>query len=139
MVLSTVSADGRPESATVECAVTDDFEIVFDTFCHFRKYTNLRLHKYVSAVFGWRDDITVQFEGEVEELSGDLLDYYQGYYLKKIPSAEKFASMTDVAWFRVLPRWARYTDVSREPWDSIELDLSSSYIRPESLLDEDKN
>lgn len=138
-VLSTVSADGNPESATVECVVTDDFEIIFDTFQHFRKYTNLQANKRISAVFGWRDDITVQFEGEAEELSGELLDHYQGYYLRKIPSARKFAEMKDISWFRVIPKWARFTDVSREPWEIIELDLASSYTRPETLANQDNS
>ena len=136
MVLSTVAVDGKPESATLECALTDDLEIIFDTFHHFRKYENLLARPNVSAVFGWRDDITVQYEGRAEELSGKLLEYYQGFYLRKIPSARKFAEMPDISWFRVTPKWARYTDVSLDPWETFELDLSLTYVRPESIASE---
>ena len=122
-VLSTVSPDGVPESATVECAVTDEFEVVFDTFRSFRKYRNLCNNPNVALVFGCRDDVTVQLEGCVRLLDGELLDYYQTYYLRRIPSAKKFAENPEVSWFCVTPRWIRYTDVSKEPWKVLEVNF----------------
>ena len=133
MVLSTVSLDNLPESATVECAVTDEFEVVFDTFQYYRKYKNLSTNPNVCCVFGFRDDKTVQFEGTAEELKGQLLEYYQGYYLRKIPTAKKFAAMDDVSWFRIKPKWVRYTDVSKDPYEVVEIDLKSDYVCPELI------
>lgn len=124
MVLSTVAVHEKPEAATLECAVMDNLHVIFDTFRHFRKYTNLCRNPAVAMVFGWRDAVTVQLEGKAEELSADLLEYYQGFYLRKVPGAYKFAIDPKVAWFRVIPSWLRYTDVARDPWRTFELDLT---------------
>lgn len=134
IVLSTVSADGTPESATVECTVTDSLEIIFQTFRQYRKYKNLLFQRRISAVFGWRDAVTVQYEGEAEELRGELLSYYRELYLRKIPSAKRFAEMEGATLFRVRPIWSRYTDISKEPSEVYELDLSIGYVPPEQEL-----
>ncbi len=133
MILSTVSAESTPESATMEFAVVNNFEVVFQTFKHYRKYANLLAHKKVSIVFGWNDNMTVQFEGDAQLLSGELLDSYRDYYLRKVPSARKFSEMKGATLFRIHPKWARYTDLSKKPTEVFEVNLASSYVIPKNL------
>ncbi len=51
-VLSTVNAQGTPESALVGIAVTSDLEIIFDTVKTSRKYTNLVANSAAAFVVG---------------------------------------------------------------------------------------
>jgi pyridoxine/pyridoxamine 5'-phosphate oxidase len=58
-------------------AVTDQFEIVFDTLRTTRKAQNLRQNPHIALVIGgWvpDDERTVQYEGEADEPSGAELD-----------------------------------------------------------------
>ena len=120
MVLSTVTPDGLPESALVEFVARENYELIFDTFIHFRKYKNLKNNPKVSAVIGCGDVVTVQYEGTAFVLRGDELQEYQKIYLKKIPDAEKFTQMYDIEFFKVIPEWIRYTDVLKDPWEIFE-------------------
>ncbi len=81
-VLSTVSS-GKPQSAVLEFSETDDLEIVFDTLSTSRKYKNLKNDKNVSLVIGWDENVTVQYEGEANELSGAELEKCKNIYFEK--------------------------------------------------------
>src|SRR3989344_962237 len=77
-VLSYVNEKDTPQSATIEYMVTDNLEILFNTFSDKRKYKNIVERSDVSFVVGWDwdENITVQYEGIAEELKGiDLLKY----------------------------------------------------------------
>jgi len=67
-VLATTSGDHQPEAAVVGIAITRELEIVFDTVRSSRKYHNLIAQPKVALVIGWKDETTIQFEGEVVEL-----------------------------------------------------------------------
>lgn len=123
MVLSTVSPAGNPEAATVECVVTESFQVIFQTFQRYRKYTNLLSHRTIAAVFGWSGHVSVQFEGEAELLCEELLADSCAYYLRKVPSAKRFMDMEGACLFRIHPLWARYTDISKEPSEVFEINL----------------
>ncbi len=73
-VLSTVTPDNQPEAAVIEFAETKNFELIFDTFNTYRKYQNLKKNPSVAVVIGWDENITVQYEGWAEELSGAELE-----------------------------------------------------------------
>ena len=77
-VLATVSESGAPESAVVGIAVSDQFEIIFDTLENTRKCRNLRRDSHISFVIGWDAEITVQCEGLADEPSGTELDRHLG-------------------------------------------------------------
>ena len=51
VVESSVHAGGGPQSAVVGVAVSDDFEVVFDTMESSRKAQNLRLKPEIAIVF----------------------------------------------------------------------------------------
>ena len=72
-VQATVSPDGSPQAAVVGIAVTDLFEIVFDTVETTRKAVNLSQNPKVAFVIGgWTpgDERTMQWEGIVDKPSG---------------------------------------------------------------------
>jgi len=120
-VLSTVTSDFLPESAVVGYSSTENLELIFGTFNDSRKYRNIQKNPQVAMVIGWDYGKTVQYEGEAVELVGqERLDAINDH-LSKIPSAAKFYSDFKIAVFKVTPKWIRYTDVSFDPWDIVEI------------------
>jgi pyridoxine/pyridoxamine 5'-phosphate oxidase len=123
-VISTVDQDGKPESAVVGFSVSDEFNLIFGTFASSRKYANLQSNSNISFVIGWDMGKTVQLDGLVEEITEPKeIDKAIVAYLSKIPSAAKFLKREDERLFRIKPHWIRYTDLSVDPWDIIEIKL----------------
>ena len=76
-VQTSVSPDGGPQAAVVGIAVSDRFEIVFDTLASSRKASNLRANPAVAFVIGGTrdgDERTVQYEGTADEPTGAELE-----------------------------------------------------------------
>ena len=121
-VISTVG-DNKPESAVLEFGETNDLELIFDTFITSRKYKNLQKNKNVSFVIGWDEDITVQYEGIAEELTGESGAKYKQAYWAKNPKAKRWESNKEITYFKVTPRWIRYSDLNQDPWDVFEISL----------------
>ena len=111
-VLASLSAEGRPEAALVGFAVTPGLEIVFDTVRTSRKYANLRADNRVALVIGWKHETTVQFEGEIRELSPDPADdhYRETYYAVFPEGRQRAAEWTGLTHFLVRPQWVRYSN-----------------------------
>lgn len=81
-VLATVG-ETVPESSVLEFGETDNLEIILDMFTASRKYKNMKANPNVSLVIGWDEDITIQYEGIAEELSGKEKTQHQEIYWKK--------------------------------------------------------
>lgn len=109
-VLATVSPTGDPEAAVVGIAVTDRLEVVFDTLETTRKCQNLRNHSNIALVIGWDDEMTVQLEGVADEPAGSELDRLKTTYFAVYPDGASRQSWPGITYFRVRPRWARYSD-----------------------------
>lgn len=120
-VVSTVDEKGQPQSAVVEFGETSDLEIIFDTFSHARKYKNLQGNRKVSFVVGWDEDITVQYEGLAEELKGEELVRCKKSFFAKTPGAQKFEQYLEIKFFKVIPKWIRYSDLNTDPWTVFEV------------------
>jgi hypothetical protein len=76
-VQASVSAGASAQAAVVGIAVTDRFEVVFDTLGSSRKATNLRANPAIALVMGGLmpgDERTVQYEGVADEPDGDERD-----------------------------------------------------------------
>ena len=117
-VQASVSAAGVPQAALVGYAVTDQFEIVFDTIQTTRKAQNLRLRPHVALVIGgWvpDDERTVQYEGEADEPSGAELHRLKQAYFAAYPDGPTRASWPGLIYVRVRPRWVRYSDYNQDP------------------------
>lgn len=115
-VISTAHQDGAPESAVINIGSTEDLELIFDTLSTYRKYSNLQKDSRVAFVIGWDQNITVQYEGNALELSGKELDAYKEAYFTKNPKARKWEARPETRYFKVTPRWIRYSDLGQKPW-----------------------
>jgi len=113
-VVSTTHGDGRAQGAVVGVAVTDAFELVFDTLTTSRKCENLRRDGRC-AVVAWRDAGTLQLEGIVDEPAGDERVRLVAHYLAAFPDGRTRAELPTIAYFRIRPTWIRWSDFATEP------------------------
>jgi hypothetical protein len=112
-VQASVSADATAQAAVVGIAVTDRFEIVFDTLASSRKARNLRENPAIALVLGGLlpgDERTVQYEGVADEPAGDELERLKRIYYAVYPDGESRLSWPGLIYVRVSPRWLRYSD-----------------------------
>ena len=113
-VLATVGEEERPEAALMGFAVTPKLEIIFDTLKSSRKYPNLKKNPRVAWVVGCTTEVTVQYEGEAEELEGEELAKYKKTYFAKYTDGPEREKWPGITYFVVRPKWARYCDYNPE-------------------------
>lgn len=75
----------------------------------------------IAFVIGWDQDITVQYEGKAFKLDGEELDKYKETFFKKLPHARKWEKAAGIKFFKVIPKWVRYSDLRKQPWDVLEV------------------
>ena len=122
-VQASIAPGGGVQAALVGIAVTDAFEIVFDTLATTRKARNLRTSPRAAFVLGgWNagDERTVQFEGIADEPRGAELERIKLSYFAAWPDGPTRASWPDITYFRVRPMWIRYSDFNATPADVTE-------------------
>lgn len=119
-VLATVGKTA-PESSALEFGETDDLEIIIDMYNSSRKYKNMKNNPNVSLVIGWDEDITIQYEGVAEELKEDKKRKYQNIYWLKNPEAKRWADREGITYFKISPKWIRYSDLNVHPWKIFEV------------------
>lgn len=122
-VIST-AREGAPQAAVVGIAVTDAFEIVFDTVTTSRKYANLIADPRVALVTGWDYGQTMQVEGVADLPSGSALEACKQAYFAVWPDGREREQWPDIAYIRLRPRWLRYSDYSVAPPRIEELNLT---------------
>jgi len=117
-VQASVTPAAAPQAAVVGIAITDRFEVVFDTLGSSRKAHNLRANPSIALVMGGLlpgDERTVQYEGVADEPDGAererLTEAYYGVY----PDGRDRLSWPGLTYFRVRPRWIRYSDFGQGP------------------------
>jgi len=123
-VQASVSAAEAAQAAIVGFAVTDRFEIVFDTLETTRKARNFRRNPRAALVIGgWvpGDERTVQYEGVADEPSGSELDRLKEVYYAAHPDGPSRLGWPGLIYIRVRPTWIRYSDYNRDPPDIVEL------------------
>jgi pyridoxine/pyridoxamine 5'-phosphate oxidase len=108
-VLSTISPDGRPQSALVGIAVSPELEIFFDAVDSSRKVANLRADPHASFVIGWENEQTLQFEGIADEPQGAALVRLKSFYFAAWPDGPQRESWKGITYYRVSPRWLRFS------------------------------
>lgn len=114
-VLSSIGPSGKPQSALVGFAATENLDIIFDTVRSSRKYSNLTARPECAFVFGWSGEQTVQYEGIAEELAGEALRRYQEIYFRVWPDGPARANWPGIVYFVVRPKWVRYSDFDQRP------------------------
>lgn len=128
-VEATVTADGQPQAALVGIAVSDRFELIFDTLATTRKAANLRHNPRMAFVIGPTANnasSTVQYEGIAEEISGPALEELLPLYFKAFPDGALRRNWPGLIYMRVKPLWIRYSNYAFDPPEIVEL-------RPEDL------
>jgi len=121
---ATVSAARGVQAAVVGIAVTDDFELVFDTLATTRKAENIARDPRVAFVIGGTltgEEQTVQYEGVADRLAGAELSRFQKTYLEVFPDGRERLAWPGLIYIRVKPRWLRYSDYRRDPPAIVEL------------------
>jgi len=122
-VQASVSATNGPQAAVVGFAVTDQFEIVFDTLDSSRKARNLRQNSRLALVIGGSndgDEQTVQYEGIANEPSGAELERLKQVYYAAYPDGPSRLSWPGLIYVRVRPTWIRYSNYGVDPPEIIE-------------------
>jgi uncharacterized protein YhbP (UPF0306 family) len=118
-----VTGEDAAQAALVGFAISDRFEIVFDTLAATRKAQNLRANPKIALVIGgWvaDDERTVQYEGEVDEPTGEEMERVRQVYYTAYPDGPSRANWPGLIYFRVKPRWIRYSDYNRYPPEIVE-------------------
>jgi hypothetical protein len=116
------------QAAVVGIAVTDAFELIFDTVDTTRKARNLRVDPRVAFVIGGTvdgDERTVQYEGVADEPSGVELERATAAYLSVWPDGVARQAWPGLIYVRVRPTWIRYSDFSQTPPQIVELDAAA--------------
>jgi hypothetical protein len=122
-VQASVSGAMAPQAAVVGYAVTDRFEIVFDTLASSRKAANLRLNDRIALVIGGTlegDEQTVQYEGIADEPSGAELETLTRVYYAFWPDGPSRLGWPGLIYVRVRPTWIRYSDFNVNPPETTE-------------------
>src|SRR5258705_7997238 len=122
-VQASVGTADCPQAAVVGFAITDQFEIIFDTLDSTRKAQNLRRHPKVALVIGGvspGDERTVQYEGIADEPSGVELEHLKAVYYDLHPDGPGRLSWHGLIYVRVRPTWIRYSDYSVNPPHVVE-------------------
>lgn len=116
-VEATVTEEGLPQAALIGFAVTDKLELFFDTFSSTRKAKNLARTPNVALVIGGQvgDQRTVQYEGTVDMPTGEDLEAMKGAYFALHPDGLRRSKLAGIRYFRVRPRWIRYTNFNAAP------------------------
>ena len=127
-VQSTLHADGRLQSAIVGIAVSDQFEIVFDTLRTTRKGQNLACRPDIAFVIGsldGADERTVQYEGRADEPQGAERARLTELYFTAFPDGRERQQWPDLTYFRAKPTWLRYSDYRVDPPVILEWDVAA--------------
>lgn len=124
-VQSSTHLTGAPQSAVVGIAVSDDFEVVFDTLASSRKAINLRRHSPIAFVIGGlvpHDERSVQYEGIADEPSGADRDRLTDLYYTVFPDGQERLKWSGLIYIRAEPTWLRYSDYNQDPPEIHEFD-----------------
>jgi pyridoxine/pyridoxamine 5'-phosphate oxidase len=115
-----------PQAAVVGFAVTDNFEVVFDTVDTSRKAQNLRRNPNIALVIGGMtadDERTVQYEGIVDEPSGSELEKLREHYYTVFPEGRERLDWPGLIYIRARPSWMRYSDYNQDPRLVVEFEF----------------
>lgn len=125
---ASVTRDLAAQAAVVGIAVSDDFEIIFDTLRTSRKAANLRANPSIAFVIGGMHDSgirTVQYEGVADIPSGDELVRVREIYFDVFPDGRERLTWPDLIHVRARPMWIRYSNYAPQPPLVLEFDAAA--------------
>ncbi len=109
----------------VGVAVTDQFEVIFDTLSSTRKAQNLAQNPKIAFVFGGLnpgDERTLQYEGIADQPSGADLERLKAVYYTRFPDGPQRLRWPGLTYVRVRPTWLRFSDFNQDPPEITEFD-----------------
>ena len=110
-VVCTVAVTGKPESALVGFAISEDLEIIFDTVTTSRKYQNILQNPQVAVVIGWDNETTIQLEGKAIVLNGADDEKLRECYFNAFNDArQRAATWPNLVHVKIIPTWIRYSN-----------------------------
>jgi len=124
-VQASVAAAGGVQAAVVGIAVSDQFEIVFDTLLTTRKAQNLLRDPRIALVVGGLldgEERTIQYEGVADRPAGAELERVRALYFRSFPDGRERLNWPGLIHIRVKPHWLRYSDYRTDPPVIIEFD-----------------
>ena len=117
LTLSTVNADGLPESAPLFFAVDDDGSILFVSSPRSRHGLNVAANSKAAVTvynetWTWNEIAGVQMEGEVHHLpTGSGRKHAWEVYKAKFPFVVEFeGEVSRTEFYRFVPKWIRLID-----------------------------
>jgi hypothetical protein len=122
-VQASVSSAPAPQAAVVGFIMTDEFELFFDTIQSTRKVANLRANSAIAFVVGGlsdREELTVQYEGVVDEPGGHELERLKDFYFIRFPDGRARQNWPGILYLRARPRWVRFSNFSVTPPEIVE-------------------
>jgi len=122
-VEASVSTSLIAQAAVVGFAISDEFEVIFDTLDSTRKVANLRQNPRLAFVIGGLlpgDERTAQYEGVADEPAGTELERLTEIYYGIYPDGRVRRSWPDLIYVRVRPTWIRYSDYNVDPPQIVE-------------------
>ena len=127
-VEASVSPASGAQAAVVGIAITNDFEVIFDTVETTRKARNLRDNPKIALVIGgWLqgDERTVQYEGVADEPRGRELERIKQAYFDVWPDGRIRQTWPGLIYIRARPTWIRYSDYNHDPAEIVEFDAKA--------------
>lgn len=123
-VISTVSSDGQPESATIYFIVKEHFTFYFMTKNFSRKYKNLETNPHVALVIGTENTpVTAQIQGTAEKITDpaesdtrlkELMEsIFKNDYVAPLFQMEP-PEKNEVVVYKITPSWIRWLDLRSE-------------------------
>lgn len=117
-VLASAGADGTPQAALVNIAVTPALEIIFETTCETRKFANLERDPRAALVIGSGQE-TLQYEGLAMRPDGRERETARDAFIAAFPEKAADENWPGNSYFLVRPQWLRF----------------SSYYRPRTIAE----
>ena len=117
-VEASVSASLTAQAAVVGFAISEEFEIIFDTLDSTRKVPNLRQNPRLAFVVGGLlpgDERTAQYEGVADEPTGTELERLTEIYYGVYPEGRARRTWPGLIYVRLRPTWIRYSDYNVDP------------------------
>ena len=116
-VVATLGTYGAPQAALVGIAVSDRFELVFDSIDTSRKIRNLRRDPRIAVVIGgtMQDERTVQVDGVADEPRGVEGERIREAYFARWPDGRERQGWSGITHVRITPTWLRFSDWNVSP------------------------
>ena len=108
--VTTLMPDGRPHVVPLGVALDPVARVAWAiTSPATQKVANLRRDPNVSAVIGFTDEGTLQYEGVADEPAGEDLARIQHVYFEAFPDGPSRLTWAGITYVRIRPSWLKFT------------------------------